>query len=85
MIGLIRTAPSDCTIVVDGLEIPARVGEPLLAAIGAGPSAASVPAFCGMGVCFACLVEVDGRTGVRACAERVAAGMRVSTEAQRDG
>lgn len=85
MIGLVRTAPPDCAIVVDGVEVPARVGEPLLAAIGAGPAADAVPAFCGMGVCFACLVEVDGRTGVRACAERVAAGMTVTTEAHRDG
>jgi D-hydroxyproline dehydrogenase subunit gamma len=35
--------------------------------------------FCGMGICFDCLVEIDGRTGVRACIESVRAGMRVET------
>jgi sarcosine oxidase subunit alpha len=33
--------------------------------------------FCAMGVCFDCLVEVDGRTGVRACMTRARDGMRV--------
>jgi predicted molibdopterin-dependent oxidoreductase YjgC len=35
--------------------------------------------FCGMGVCFDCLVTVDGRPGVRACLTRVRDGMRVET------
>ncbi len=35
--------------------------------------------FCGMGVCFDCLVRVDGRVGVRACLEPVRAGMRIET------
>ncbi len=33
--------------------------------------------FCGMGVCFECLVSVDGGPGVRACLAKVAPGMRV--------
>ena len=33
--------------------------------------------FCGMGVCFECLVEVDGRGSVRACRTLVADGIRV--------
>jgi aerobic-type carbon monoxide dehydrogenase small subunit (CoxS/CutS family) len=36
--------------------------------------------FCGMGVCFDCLVEVDGRPSVRACRTTVKAGMRVETQ-----
>jgi predicted molibdopterin-dependent oxidoreductase YjgC len=35
--------------------------------------------WCGMGVCFDCLVTVDGRPGVRACLTRVRDGMRVET------
>ncbi len=35
--------------------------------------------FCGMGVCFDCLVEIDGRAAARACVEPVRAGMRVRT------
>jgi predicted molibdopterin-dependent oxidoreductase YjgC len=36
--------------------------------------------FCGMGVCFDCLVRVDGRPNVRACQIPVAEGMRVETQ-----
>jgi len=40
--------------------------------------------FCGMGVCFDCLVQVDGKPNVRACQTVVADGMRVQTQ-QGDG
>ena len=33
--------------------------------------------FCGMGVCFDCLVTIDGRPAVRACMTRVRPGMRI--------
>lgn len=33
--------------------------------------------FCMMGVCFECLVEIDGVPNVQACITRVAEGMRV--------
>ena len=33
--------------------------------------------FCMMGVCFDCLVEIDGVPNVQACMTRVAEGMRV--------
>lgn len=36
--------------------------------------------FCGMGVCFDCLVTVDGRPHLRACLVRVEAGMCVQTQ-----
>ncbi len=36
--------------------------------------------FCGMGICFDCLVEVDGRSNVRACQTRVEPGMEVVTQ-----
>ena len=35
--------------------------------------------FCGMGVCFDCLVTVDGQPNVRACVTPVHAGMVVET------
>jgi predicted molibdopterin-dependent oxidoreductase YjgC len=35
--------------------------------------------FCGMGVCFDCLVTVDGQASVRACMTPVQAGMVVET------
>lgn len=36
--------------------------------------------FCGIGVCFDCLVTIDGRRNVRACLERVKQGMRISRQ-----
>lgn len=36
--------------------------------------------FCGMGVCFDCLVEIDGCPNIRACRVPVADGMRVRTQ-----
>lgn len=35
--------------------------------------------FCGMGVCYDCLVTIDGRPNVRACMTSVAEGMRIAT------
>ena len=36
--------------------------------------------FCGIGVCFDCLVEVDGAPDRRACLEPAAAGLVVRTQ-----
>jgi D-hydroxyproline dehydrogenase subunit alpha len=36
--------------------------------------------FCGMGVCFDCLVTVDGRPGQRACLTKVEAGLQVRSQ-----
>jgi predicted molibdopterin-dependent oxidoreductase YjgC len=37
--------------------------------------------FCGMGVCFDCLVVVNGIPNTRACMTWIEAGLRVSTQA----
>ena len=36
--------------------------------------------FCGMGVCFACLLSINGRPDVRACLTEVTEGMVVETQ-----
>lgn len=36
--------------------------------------------FCGMGVCFDCMMTVDGRPHLRACLTRVEPGMQVMTQ-----
>ena len=36
--------------------------------------------FCGIGVCFDCLVIIDGRPNERACRVEAATGMAVSTQ-----
>ena len=38
--------------------------------------------YCGMGVCFDCLVTVDGVHNVRACVTPVKNGMRIDTEVE---
>lgn len=36
--------------------------------------------FCGIGVCYDCLVIVDGQANIRACITRAAPGMNVQTQ-----
>ena len=36
--------------------------------------------FCGMGVCFECVMTIDGRANVRACWTYVRPGMTVATQ-----
>jgi len=73
------------TITVNGARVEARA-DALLGAVlhradavlrHTPQSGAPRGLFCGMGVCFDCLVTVDGRSGVRACVTRVHDGMRV--------
>lgn len=68
-------------------------GEPLTCAPGASVAAALIATgknawretrggasrglFCGIGVCFDCLVEIDGESGQRACMIPLADGMDV--------
>src|SRR3982751_3738528 len=69
----------------DGREIEALPGETIAAALAAAGvtavrtarSGAPRGPFCGMGVCFDCLVTVDGRPSQRACLTKAVAGMDV--------
>jgi predicted molibdopterin-dependent oxidoreductase YjgC len=76
-------------IEVDGDRIEAFVGETIAAAlIAAGRGTfrrtdrthAPRGLYCGIGVCFECLVGVDGQPRVRACQTPVSPGMRVDTQ-----
>lgn len=75
-------------IEVDGRPVAARPGMTVAAALLAAGrrtwrrTAQGAPRglFCGMGVCFDCLLTVDGAPNVRACVTPVAPGMRVETE-----
>jgi len=83
----IEAAVSKFDIEVDGRLVPAAPGQTIAAAlIGAGivvfrhtPTGAPRGVFCGMGVCFDCLVTVDGLAEQRACMTPVRQGMRVQT------
>src|SRR5262245_42386093 len=69
----------------DGRELAALPGESIAAALAASDivavrqarSGAPRGPFCGMGVCFDCLVTVNGRPSQRACLTKVEAGMDV--------
>lgn len=70
---------------MNGAPVPARTGQSLAAALMAAgmhdfrhsPGGHPRGLFCGMGVCFECLVTVDGQPGQRACLIVVASGMQV--------
>jgi predicted molibdopterin-dependent oxidoreductase YjgC len=77
------------TIAVDGFEISARAGETVAAALLAagfgafrttGVSGASRGPYCMMGVCFDCLVAIDGVGSRQACLVQVREGMRIETQ-----
>ena len=73
------------TIHVDGAPLEAHLGETVAAAlIAAGQTElrrtrGGTPRglYCGMGVCFECLVMVDGMPNTRACMTWVRDGMQI--------
>lgn len=75
-------------IRIDGQEVIAYEGETVATAMMAEGTVAmrttvngeSRGIFCGMGVCFDCLVVVDGISNTRACMTWVKSGMEVSTQ-----
>ena len=89
--GVSRPAP--VAIEVDGTRIEGFPGESVATALLAAGvrvfrrTAAGAPRgpVCNMGVCFDCVVTVDGERGVRACTAAVRAGMRVETGADGAG
>jgi predicted molibdopterin-dependent oxidoreductase YjgC len=83
-----RAAPSSrrrVTITVEGRSIDAYEGQSVasvLAVSGLAPtrfasSGAPRFAYCMMGVCFECLVSINGQPGQQSCIVRVQDGMRV--------
>jgi predicted molibdopterin-dependent oxidoreductase YjgC len=78
--------PRIFSLQVEGRPIQAREGESLAAALlvaGVVPfrstpvSGAPRAPLCMMGVCFECLVHVDGQQNVQSCAVEVREGMEV--------
>ena len=76
-------------LTLDGEPLEARAGESVAAALLASGRRVlrrtmrreeARGLFCGMGVCFDCLMTIDGRRNVQACLVLVAEGMRVETQ-----
>ena len=77
------------TIFVDGVATPARDGDSVAAALlASGHAACRTSAvsgaprgpYCLMGVCFDCLVMIDGVANRQACLTPTRDGMRVETQ-----
>lgn len=85
---LSRPSVQALTIKVDGQPVEAFLGESVAAALLASgrrtwrhtdKSHAPRGLFCGMGICFECLVTIDGVPNLRACTTPVRAGMVIET------
>ncbi len=77
------------SIIVDGRPVHCYLGESVAAAMIADTDDLTLRTtdagdprglFCGMGVCFECLVVVDGVPNTRACMTWVREGMAVGTQ-----
>ena len=79
------------TVFLDGEPIAAWRGQTIAAAIVASGrrvlrrtrrTGKPRGLFCAMGVCFDCVMIVNGKPGVRACVTAVEDGMRIESPAQ---
>lgn len=85
--------PEPVVLEVDGEQVLAYPGESVATALLAAgrrdfrrtPSGSPRGPVCNMGVCFECVVAIDGCEGLRACMTEVEARMRVSTRGAADG
>jgi D-hydroxyproline dehydrogenase subunit gamma len=76
-------------LLVDGRPITAQPGDSVAAALlsagvlscrNSAVSGAPRAPYCMMGVCFECLVSIDGVGSRQACLARVRDGMRIDTQ-----
>lgn len=77
------------TLSVNGQQVYARKGQSVWSAMAvtgqvvtrkAALSGEARSAYCAMGVCFECMVEIDGLPNQQACLRRVADGMSVTMQ-----
>jgi predicted molibdopterin-dependent oxidoreductase YjgC len=78
--------PATVDIEFEGMTIPARQGDCVATALLSAGQAnfretpvngAPRGPYCMMGICFDCLVEIDGIANIQACMTEVRAGMRI--------
>ncbi|MFJ4390715.1 cyanide-forming glycine dehydrogenase subunit HcnA [Pseudomonas soli] len=82
---------NEMTLLVNGLPAVASAGETVLSVLNAvglrqlarNDHGQLSGAYCGMGICHCCLVQIDGRPKRRACQTIVKPGMRIETEVNR--
>lgn len=87
-LGETRLRGAELSLFVNGRTVDAHAGESVAAVLlteglltlrRSARLAEPRGLFCGMGVCFECVVTVNGRPNVRACMTQVEVGMRVET------
>ena len=81
---------AEIEIVVDGCPLRAFQGESLAAVLLAAErpralrktSRRGAPRglYCGIGICFECVMTINGQPSIRACRTEVQAGMRVESQ-----
>src|ERR1700742_85721 len=86
---LLEAAGARIRVTIDGNPVAARAGDSVAAAMLAAGidhcrttpvSGAKRAPYCMMGVCFDCLVTIDGVGNRQACLLQVREGMRVETQ-----
>jgi predicted molibdopterin-dependent oxidoreductase YjgC len=84
-----EAGPGNVPVTIDGQPFMARAGDSVAAALLAAGvlacrttpvSGAQRGPFCMMGVCFDCLVTIDGSPNRQACLVAVRAGMRIERQ-----
>ncbi|MFG3256855.1 (2Fe-2S)-binding protein [Streptomyces sp. NPDC048172] len=81
---------SRITLSVDGEPVAGNPGQSIAGVLLAsgrnawrhGPSGAPRGVFCGIGVCFDCLVTVNGQRDVRACRRTAQEGDEITTQSR---
>jgi len=85
----LHSAQGRVTVTVDGIEVEAEDGEPVAALLLRldGGMARTNPVsgkprapYCMMGVCFDCLVKVDGVASTQACLTPVRQGLTIERQ-----
>ncbi|MEA2079782.1 MAG: (2Fe-2S)-binding protein [Pseudomonadota bacterium] len=84
-----NSAQNRVNVTINGQPVQVPEGETVAAAVLAHGlaytrttpvSGAPRAPFCLMGVCFECLMVIDGKTNQRACMEQVRDGMRIECQ-----
>jgi predicted molibdopterin-dependent oxidoreductase YjgC len=84
-----KSGSSSVSVVINGAKINAPEGSSIWAAMAlagqtntrlASVSKDQRSAYCAMGVCFECLVEIDGVPNQQACMTRVRDGMQIESQ-----
>ncbi len=83
-----QNTPTDITVYVNDIAVPAWSGEMVSSVLLRVPNAGrktpvngnSRLPYCQMGVCFDCLAVVDGLQSVQGCLIPVREGMRISNQ-----